>query len=214
MPGEGAWDPGVGIIKVPVGGGGNSCQFGGDSNEMNGRYAPNSNAHASTRGKTSTRHGAIIRRLLLKPSSRRRQAGEAHIDLGIRNLNTKRSKRVDLRQQRRFTRRRPDDEVALQTHTVNLGPVGLHLLDERYGVGGLGAGVLDVVVIVVQLGARVGSGGRREGQGDVVEAHGVVEDVGAVAARVVEGFIDDVPGVALALVVADFAGDVGFDDGG
>lgn len=178
-------------------------------------YAPHRDANTGTRSKTSTRHGAIVGGLLRQAGRRRRQAGEADIELGVGDLDAQRGKGVDLREQRRGAGRLADDEVALQTDAVDAGAaVGLDLLDEGDGVGGLGAGVLDVVVIVVELGGRVGGGGGGKGQGDVLEAQGGVEDVGAVAAGVVEGFVDDVPGVALALVVADFAGDVRLDGGG
>lgn len=178
------------------------------------QYAPHCDANTGARSKTSTCHRAIIRGLLRQASRRRRQARETHIDLRVRHLDAKRSKGIDLGQQRRLAGRRPHNEMPLQTDAVNLGAVRLDLLDEGHGVGGLGARVLDVVVVIVQLGGRVGSGGGGKGYRDVVEAHGVVEDVGAVAARVVEGFVDDVPGVALPLVVADFAGDVCLDGGG
>lgn len=73
---------------------------------------------------------------------------------------------------------------------------------------------LEAEVIVVQLGRWIGGRRGAEGEGDVFRAQGVEEDAcpkGPVA--VVEGFVDDVPGVAGAGEVADDVGDVGLDDG-
>lgn len=75
----------------------------------------------------------------------------------------------------------------------------------------LGARVLDVVVVVVELGIRVGLGGGSEGDWDVVSAQGVVEDRGSVCAIVGDGLVHHVPRITLTLVVTDFVGDVGLD---
>lgn len=79
----------------------------------------------------------------------------------------------------------------------------------------LAAVELERKVIVVQLGVWVSGGGGAERQGNVGGPQGVEEDAlpkGAVA--VVEGFVDNVPGVAGAGIVADDVGNVCFNDGG
>ncbi len=76
-----------------------------------------------------------------------------------------------------------------------------------HGVG-LGAGAVGVVVVDVQLGVRVGRVRGAQRIRDVRLPHGVVERGAPEGAVVVEGLVDHVPGVDLALVVADFLGDV------
>lgn len=101
-----------------------------------------------------------------------------------------------------------DDEVRLDADAVDFNAPGFERLDEVQLGGGFGAGAFDVVVVVVELYGGVGGCGGLEGDGDVFGADGVAEDVGAVGAVVVEGFVYDVPGVAFALVVRHFIGDV------
>jgi len=72
--------------------------------------------------------------------------------------------------------------VRLETDTVNTDTSSSQVGDEDGGVGGLGAGPFDVVVVVEELdGQVVGLDdllGLLEGEGDVVRADGVVPDVG------------------------------------
>ncbi len=98
--------------------------------------------------------------------------------------------------------------MCLQADAVDLDAPGFERLDEVLGSGGFGAGIFDVVVVVVQLYGRVGGGCGLEGDGDVLRADGVVEDVSTVGAVIVEGFVYNVPSIAFASVVGNFIGDV------
>jgi hypothetical protein len=116
--------------------------------------------------------------------------------------------------------------VSLETDSVDLDAVGLDQLDNLESTGGLGAGVFDVVVVVVELDRRVcgGSGGKCDGE--VGFANGVVPQTGAVSSVLVKSykildmdcmkkldfeirtFVHNVPCVALSLVVGNDVGDV------
>ena len=86
----------------------------------------------------------------------------------------------------------------------------LHKVEERRR---LRARILDVVLVDVQLRIRIRRARSLERDLDVGRAEGVVEDVRATGAVVVEGLIDDVPAVDLALIVAYQSGAVVLDDG-
>lgn len=103
--------------------------------------------------------------------------------------------------------------MSLQADTVNAEALRLEQAEDPADTLGLGVGRLDVVVVVVELGLGVDLGGGLEGEGDVLLAEDVVEQGLAVGTVLVEGLVDDVPGVALALVVAGDVGDVLNDDG-
>lgn len=125
-------------------------------------------------------------------------------------------------------RRRPaHGEVALEADSLHQPTAGgCCLLGRSRRVGGfihephnlqrplrLVAVELEGKVVVVPLGRRVGGGCRAEGQGDVFGPERVEKDAGPEGAvAVVEGFVDNVPGVAGPSVVADHVGDVRFDD--
>jgi hypothetical protein len=104
------------------------------------------------------------------------------------------------------------DEVGLQADAVD-GDLGvLEELDDALGALRLGRGPLEVVVVVVELGLRVDLGGGLEGKLDVLLAENLVENALAVGSVLVQRLVDNVPGVALALVVAGDGGDVVDDD--
>lgn len=79
--------------------------------------------------------------------------------------------------------------MSLETNTVDLGAVGLDQLDDSLSTGGLGAGVFDVVVVVVELDGRVGGGSGGKCDGEVGFANGVVPDTGAVGSVLVESYL-------------------------
>lgn len=78
--------------------------------------------------------------------------------------------------------------MALQTNTVNLNAPGLDKLDNAESTLVLGLTVLEVVVVVVELGSWVGCGGHAEGNGQVLLADHAEEDIVAVGAVFVKGF--------------------------
>ena len=73
-----------------------------------------------------------------------------------------------------------DDEVSLETNSVDLGTVGLNKLDNSSGTGGLGAGVLNVVIIVVEFDSRVHTSSSGKGDGEVGRADGVIPNTLAI----------------------------------
>ena len=102
--------------------------------------------------------------------------------------------------------------MGLHAYTVYLCAVLLDELDDPLGTGRLGSCGVDVVVVVVELGARICGSGGSEGDGDVCFADGVEEDIGAVGAIFVEGFVDNIPVDTFTLVVCDFLSDVVLQD--
>jgi hypothetical protein len=117
-------------------------------------------------------------------------------------------------------------QVALQTNTVDLDAPGLDQLHDAERALVLGLAVLEVVVVVVELGGWVGGCGHAEGDGEVLFADHAEEDVVAVGAVFVECFlcllvfgfvgqlanvrtlVDNVPVRALSLVSAHYSVDV------
>jgi hypothetical protein len=106
-------------------------------------------------------------------------------------------------------------EMGLGTNTINGDAGGDPLLDVRDESGGLGvSGRVEVVVVDVELGVGVGSAGGLEGDADVVLTDNLHEDVVAESAVLVEGLVNDIPGVDLALEVGHELGDVVLHDVG
>jgi hypothetical protein len=105
-----------------------------------------------------------------------------------------------------------DNEVSLETHTIDLITVLLDQLDNSESTIELGAGVLDVVIIVVQLSTGVSCCSRCEGNGDVCFADSLVKDIATVCAVFVQSLVDDIPGVTFALVVANLICDMVFEN--
>ena len=104
-------------------------------------------------------------------------------------------------------RRESEAVVALDADGGDGNACRLELFDERDGAVALGL-VLDVVVVVIELGVGVGFVRVLEGFGDVVGADDFVPEGLAQGAVFVEGFVDDVPGLDAAFVAADDGVDV------
>ena len=82
-------------------------------------------------------------------------------------------------------------QVSLQTHAVDVCAVALDELDDALGAEGLVAVVLEVVVVVEELGLGAVFFGKFEGDWDECFADGVVEWRGAVGAIFVESLVHD-----------------------
>ncbi|KAI3475175.1 hypothetical protein L1887_63490 [Cichorium endivia] len=104
-------------------------------------------------------------------------------------------------------------KVGLEADAIDLDAVALDELDDALGAEGLIAVVLEVVVVVEELGLGRGLLGEAEGDGDEGLADGVVEDGRAVGAVLVQGLVDDVPARADVLVAAGDLKDVVLHDG-
>ncbi|CAG7652321.1 hypothetical protein SBRY_50846 [Actinacidiphila bryophytorum] len=101
-------------------------------------------------------------------------------------------------------------EVPLEAHAVDRDAAGLEVLDHVVDGGALRVDAVGVVVVVAELGVRVGGPRGAEGLLDVAVADLVLEGRAAAGAgtAVLEGLVDDVPRVDLALVVGHDLGDV------
>jgi len=98
--------------------------------------------------------------------------------------------------------------VSLKTNTVNAKTVRLDQLGDANSTLGLGTTVLEVVVVVVQLGSRVGSKSHAESNRDESFTNDAVEDAVTVSSVLVKSLVDDIPVCALALVTAHDSIDV------
>ena len=145
---------------------------------------PDGNANAGRDG-IARRNDVLEVGLLLR--EQRRGSGERHADveLGDGDLDAGRGERLELRLEVR--RDLADDEVALEADTVEWDACGLERLDEVEQRGRLGAGVLNIILVDVELGGGVGSARGLESNADVGLAEGVVEDIRAPCAVIVEG---------------------------
>ena len=173
---------------------------------------PHRDAHTARHIHTRLHRRRIIRRLLRLRRTRRRHRNP-HVQLRQRHLDPERRERLQVRDLRLVARRRVADEVALQSDAVDAHALRLQVAHQLLCRARLGPCVLDVIVVVVELGGGVGGRGRAEGDGDEGGPDGVEPDVGAVGAVVVERLVDDVPGVAAAFVVSDDVGDVVLERG-
>lgn len=123
---------------------------------------------------TSSDHRRIIFLLLLKQRIRHRQR-HPNIQLCNRHLYPKLHKRPH---RIRYIRRHfAHNKVALQSDTVDGYISEGEVLDERCHGGRFGTGVLDVVVVYVELCGGVGFACGFEGCGDETGPKSVVEDV-------------------------------------
>lgn len=100
------------------------------------------------------------------------------------------------------------NEVGLHSNAVDLDAIVLQHLHDPPSAFALRARRLQVVVVVVQLGTWVDLGRDLECMLDEVLTEHVVEDGLAIGAILLEGFVDNVPGVASALPVAGYVRDV------
>lgn len=149
---------------------------------------PKRNPNAPRNIHTALRHARIRRRLHLQLIRRRRRI-HPDIQLGIRAINAQIGIVLQhLRQGlnrgrgRRLRASLLGDKVALQADAVDLDAPGLNGLDDLEGTLVLGLAVLEVVVVVEELGVGVGGGGDAEGDRDVLLANDFKEDVIAVGA--------------------------------
>jgi hypothetical protein len=152
---ESTWNPRVLVSPVPD----------GDSNTI---------LHCLARGDDS-----LVVCLLLGEQRSSGWQGHTDVELGDSDLDTKRGESVHVLLQARAGWCAADDEVALETYTVERYVCRLERLDEVLHRGRLSTGIFDVIVVDVQLRVRVGLTGGLESDLDVGCAEGVVEDVRA-----------------------------------
>lgn len=177
------------------------------------RELPHHDTHAFGGTQARVRDRDIILGLLRDRGLVGRQR-HANVKLGDGDFDTEADEAVKHGHEVLRAGRAAHGEVALETNAVNACARVLHKTDNVEGGVGLCAVELDGEVVVVQLGGRVGGGGGAEGDGDEVGAEGGEEDaVAECAVSVVEGFVDYIPGIAGAFVVAHYVGDVGLDGG-
>lgn len=115
------------------------------------REVPERDAHAVLSGKTGANGAEVVGSLLLVARIRGREGGEADIDFGVGDLDAQSSEAREVGSEFCLAGGLADDEMALQTHAVDLDTAGLERFDDILCCGGFGTCVLDVVVVVVQL---------------------------------------------------------------
>lgn len=109
--------------------------------------------------------------------------------------------------------------MRFQSDAVDLDSARLQVLDEILCGGGLIAGILDVIVVVVKFDLELvlldSIGGGLERHWNVLGPNGVVPNITGVGASwaVGEGFVDNVPAVAAITEVLDQSLDVVLEDG-
>ena len=138
-------------------------------------------------------HDGLVVLLLLRQVRLRR--GRRHPDIEFRDRDLQPQRRELLQDGLEAAGDLPDDEVALEADAVERHAGREELLDEVEHGCRLGARLLDVVVVDVQLRVRVRRARRLERDRDVGRAERVVEDVRAPRTVVVERLVHDVPGV-------------------
>lgn len=155
--------------------------------------------------------GVVVVELLLSLKSCSGRDGGTDVKLGKDDLNTKIDEGLDVGLESGLARRLADDEVRLETDTVDLDATGLEAADEDIvSSSGLGAGSLDVVVVVVELDAEVvvldRALGLRESLVEIFRTDDLVEDTAVVPSAgwvVSQSLVDDVPRVAVVAEVGN-----------
>lgn len=107
-----------------------------------------------------------------------------------------------------------DDQVRLGSNTVDWDTSSLEAVDEGDEVGELGGGVVEVVVVEVELAVWIGLGGGTESNLNGLLTEEAVEDGVTVVSVVLEDLVGDIPVLDLALPARDEGGDVGLEDAG
>lgn len=176
--------------------------------------APDRDADAALHRQAGADHGGVVVGLALLGLGVGGEARVADVDLGVGDVEVLGGEGVEHRGQRLLAARLADGEVALEADAVDGGPAAPDQIDNPERRLLLVARLLDVEVVVVQLGHRVRCRGGLEGDGDPIGAQHPVEHRVPEGPVVVERLVDHVPGVAFALVVARDVADVRFDDAG
>lgn len=199
LTGEGAGDPGVLVCEIP-----------------------DSDTDAVICGEACSDGVHVVSSLLLVTRSGGREGGEADVNLGVGYLDSECGEGLEIGNLRVEIWGLADDEMSLETNSINLDVASLKRLDNIQGGCGFGTRVLDVVIVVVQLDIRIVLSSCLECNGDVLRAnldiisllslevrelepYSVVKNVGSPSAIVIEGFVYYVPAVALTLIVGNLA---------
>jgi len=105
-----------------------------------------------------------------------------------------------------------NNQVSLSTNTMDGDTTADETVDQSNEVGELGARVVQVVIVKVQLCAGVGSSGGLEGNINELLAEKPVEDGVTECTVVLEDFVENVPVHDLALILGHDGGDVVLND--
>jgi hypothetical protein len=152
LSGESARDPGVFVDEVP-----------------------NSNSDAAVHGKTGGNNACIVGGLLSESGAVFGESAESDVQLGVGGFDSLGGVALKDGDEVRVAGRAADDEMGLETDTVDLDSAGLEGGDEVCSGSGFGTGVLDVVVVVVELDVWVVESSGLESDGDVFGSDGVEE---------------------------------------
>lgn len=169
---------------------------------------PQRNTHTTVHIRARRNRTIIISNLLRLSRSIRRQV-QPHVQLRDGNVHAQANKRIHVGLLICLSGGLPYNKMRLEAHAIDLNPTSLKLRDELLGYRGFVAGVLNVVIVVVQLHAQVivgdGLRGGLKGEEEVLGANGVVPNVGLPGAggRVAESLIHHIPRIAPVTKVCD-----------
>lgn len=152
LAGEGRWDPRVRICEIPDG-----------------------DTDAAVDAETSVDGVSVVDALLSESGSGGRESAKADVEFGVGDFDIESSEGLEGSGEGGFARGRSDDEVGLETDTVDFDTASLERFDEVEGSGCLGTGRLDVVVVVVELDIWIVESGGFECDWDIFGTNGVIE---------------------------------------
>lgn len=164
---------------------------------------PNSNPNTSLNLHTRA-HRHLIISTLLRQIGRIRRQKQPDIQLSNSNINAQLRESLHILNLTIKTRRLASNEMTLQAHPINPQSGILQHLHDALRSRSFGTRVFNIIIIVIQLRPRVSLSCRRERDLDVIFAEHAVEGVVAESAVIVQGFVYDVPGVALRSPMACF----------
>jgi hypothetical protein len=138
--------------------------------------APDGDADAARCGEARADHGVVVHTLLGQRRGRGGRVGP-DVELGEGDINVEGGEGGQNAGHLGLAGRLADDHMGLESDTIDAGTGGLDELDDLAGAGSLGGQGFEVVVVVVQLGGRVCSGGSLESNGEVAVAQLLVENI-------------------------------------
>jgi hypothetical protein len=188
---------------------------------------PDGNTNTALGVETSADNIGILITLSLELSGGSGDGLMADVKLGDGDLNVEISEALESGSELRARRSLADDQMALETNTIDGGALLLEKLDKLDSLVSLGTVLLKVVVVVVpkwsdpfisrgegglQLGSGIGLAGSLEGDAQEVSSQSAGEDAVSPLGAVIDGLVDHIPSVTITLVVLNNVGDVSLDD--
>ena len=149
---EGRWDPRIRICEVPDG-----------------------DTDAAVDAETGVDGVSVVDTLLGEPGGGGGERAEADVEFGVGDFDIESGEGFEGGSEGGFAGGGADDEVGLETDTVDFDTAGLERLNEVEGSGCLCTGRLDVVIVVVELDIWVVESCGFECDWDIFRTNGVIE---------------------------------------